>query len=159
MSDSIPPIIPPPPKRNLSPWRPNLPAVIRDVLLIYALAFVGTVVIGLVSFRFPPDRQGFLSGILVLINLLGFIFSACAAAGRGRWHHLVFVSLGVWLTGFYQMLLDSLAAEDLMPYVGMGIAGKWIAGAVIVAILALAGGAISYAIKRDPKPQGGTPLH
>jgi hypothetical protein len=152
MSDS-PPIIPPPPKRNLSPRRPNFPAVIRDILLIYALAFVGTCVIGLVSFRFPPDQQGFLSVILVLINLLGFIFSASAAAGRGRWHHLVFVSLGVWLSGFYQMLMGSLAAEDLMSYVGMGIAGKWIMSAVIVAILALAGGAISYAIKRDPKPE------
>ena len=153
MTNSSPPIIPPPPKRNLSPWRPNYLAVIRDVLLIYALAFIGTCLVGLVSFKFPPDQQGFLSVILALINLLGFIFSACAAAGRGRWHHLGFVSLGVWLTGFYQMLLGSLAAEDLMSYVGMGIAGKWIMSAVIVAILALTGGAISYAIRRNPKPE------
>ena len=153
MTNSSPPIIPPLPKRNLSPWRPNFPAVIRDVLLIFTLAFVGICLIVLASFKFPPDKQGFLWVILVLINLLGFIFSACAAAGRGRWHHLGFVSLGVWLTGFYQMLLGSLAAEDLMSYVGMGIAGKWTVSAVIVAILALAGGAISYAIKRDPKPE------
>ena len=153
MTNSSPPIIPPPPKRNLSPWRPNFPAVIRDVLLIFTLAFVGICLIVLASFKLPPDKQGFLWVILVLINLVGFIFSASMAAGRGRWHHLGFVALGVWLTNFYQMLLSSLAAEDLMSFVGMGIAGKWIVSAVIVAILALAGGAISYAIKRDPKPE------
>lgn len=113
--------------------------VIRDVLIITALTFIGGFIAGLAA---PPNSHTLLFGIVasnLLLGTLGFIISGCLTP-HNRWRHLVCVAIGAWLVGIINVL-----------YFGFSV-GFWIGGIIVIAAMMGIGGALSFAFRREDKP-------
>ena len=110
--------------------------ILRDIVIIVALTFIGGFVIGLAAA--PTSSRGMLAiaASNLLLGTVGFVISGCLAVGS-RWRHLAYVGLGVWLAGLMNVLLF-----------GFSIA-QWFFGIIGVALMMGLGGAISYVFKRD----------
>lgn len=115
-----------------------LKPVIRDVIIIWILTFIGGFIVGIINGLF--DGFSIVSTIAaatnVLLSIVGFAISGCLAPPR-RWRHLIFVAVGVWVTSFINVVLgDSLS--------------HWFLGGLVMVVISMpVGGALSYVFKRD----------
>jgi hypothetical protein len=109
-------------------------AVVRDIALVILLTFLAGFVIG---FSGAQGRGGISAVALgnLVFGTIGFTISGCLA-NRKRWRHLAVVAVGVWLLG-----LVNLAGRVTLFY--------WIFSAIPVALMMIAGGALSYALVRS----------
>jgi len=131
-----PPISQPPPPTEQGV---RIGPILRDIVIIVALTFIGGFVIGLAAA--PTSSRGMLAiaASNLLLGTVGFVISGCLAVGS-RWHHLAYVGLGVWVAGLLNVLLF-----------GFGIV-QWFFSVIAVVLMMGLGGAISYAFKRDTQP-------
>jgi hypothetical protein len=130
--------------------------VIRDIVVILVVppmggAFELYVTAPLLGNGFLRAIVPFASGLFLMT--FGFTLSACLARGN-RWHHIMFVAMGVWLLGELQsFLLDSsiFAGTKYHSHPQRGIDLLfWLACVIFVALV---GGALSYLFKKtDSKP-------
>ena len=131
-----PPIVQPPPPTE---QRVCVGPILRDIVIIVALTFIGGFVIGLAVA--PTSSRGMLAiaASNLLLGTVGFVISGCLAV-RNRWRHLPYVGLGVWLAGLMNVL-----------FFGFGIV-QWFFSIIAVALMMGIGGAISYVFKREANP-------
>ena len=131
-----------------NPPRPSISAlgVLRDVLIVYGLTFLGGCIIGImfaIRNGRAPEVRDFGVGIQileVLLLILGFTISGCLARGN-RWVHLSVVALIIWGLGFTNVL-----------YLGQSIA-HWIANSFIIAMAMGMGAGLSFLVKNDLEPE------
>jgi len=128
-----PPIIQPPPSTE---QQVRVGPILRDILIIFVLTFIGGFVIGLASEPTSPRWILAIPASNLLLGTVGFVISGCLAVGN-RWRHLAYVGLGVWLTGLINVLLFGFSIV------------LWFFSITFVALIMVLGGAISYVFKRD----------
>ena len=136
-----PPIVQQPPLTNQGL---RVALIIRDVVIVWVLTAMGGFVAGVATGGPERDVQLYLLAIMasnLLFGTIAFTIAGCLAP-PGRWRHLSFVALGVWLTSLVNVVFFAVTIP------------QWIGGAIFTAILMGLGGAISYAFKRDTKPSG-----
>jgi hypothetical protein len=126
-----PPVVQPPPPLER---QVRVALILRDIVIIVALTFIGGFVIGLAAD--PTSTRGMLAiaASNLLLGTVGFVISGCLAVGSRR-RHLAFVGLGVWIAGLMNVLLF-----------GFGFI-QWFLGFFAVALMMGVGGAISYLFK------------
>src|SRR5438046_1609746 len=131
---------PPPLVQPIPPTRrpQRVGPILRDVLIVVALTFIGGFVIGLAE---PSSSRRMLAiaASNVLFGTVGFAISGCLAVGN-RWLHLAYVGLGAWLVGLMNVL-----------FFGLSIV-QWLFSIFGVGLMMGVGGAISYVFKRDTNP-------
>jgi len=137
MDDVTPPPVPQPPLPTGQPMRVGL--IIRDVVIIFALTFIGGFVVGLAAS--PTSQRGMLAiaASNMLLGTVGFVISGCLTVGN-RWRHLFYVAVGVWLMGLMNVL-----------FFGFGVV-QWFFGIFGVSLMMGVGGALSYIFHRDNEP-------
>jgi hypothetical protein len=125
-----PPIVqPPPPEQRTRPG-----AILRDVLIIVALTFIGGFVVGVAA---PPRSSRGMLAIAasnLLLGTVGFAISGRLAVGS-RWRHLAYVGLCVWLAGLLNVVFFGFSVD------------QWLVSIIAVALMMGLGGAISYVFK------------
>ena len=134
MGTTTPPPISQPPATK---QRARVGPIVRDVVIIVALTFIGGFVIPLVAA--PSSLRGTLAASNLLLGTVGFVISGSMAMGS-RWRHLGYVGLGVWLAGLTNVL-----------FFGVSIV-YWPLSIIFVALAMALGGLISYVFKRDTTP-------
>jgi hypothetical protein len=117
----------------------NLKAVIRDVLIIFALTYLSGFVIGLSG---AAKGANYLAAIAIgniIFSIVGFTISG-ALARTNRFKHLVQVALGVWLLGLINIFLVGTTIK------------AWALSVIFIVIAMGIGGLLSYLFARSPKP-------
>jgi hypothetical protein len=133
--DNPPPSPPAAPLQQQTTQRVRLGSIIRDVLIILALTFIGLFVVALAGYR--SDLAVGTSNLL--FGTVGFAISGCLAVGS-RWRHLFYVAIGVWLVSLTREL-----------FVGFDIV-LWLCTVIFVALMMGLGGAVSFIFRKDDKP-------
>lgn len=115
-------------------------AVVRDVLIVFALTAIGGFFIGLfagITGRAHDPNMMILTiaGSNVLLGIVGFTISGSLARGN-RWPHLAVVALGVWVLSLVNV-----------AFMGTAIV-QWLAASIVLAFMMGVGGALSYLFKR-----------
>jgi hypothetical protein len=137
--DTTPPPIQSAPSQTPQPPEPQpvqIGGVIRDIVIITVLTFIGGFIVGFSGGAKNP--QMFAIAVAVsnfLMGIIGFIISGCLAR-HDRWRHLTYVAVGVWLAGLINVVFFGFSF------------GLWILSIVFIAIMMGTGGAISYIFKR-----------
>jgi hypothetical protein len=133
-----PPIVPPAPPTD---QRVRIGPILRDVVIIVMLTFIGGFVIGLAGTP-PTSSRGMLAiaASNLLLGTIGFAISGCLAVGN-RWRHLGYIALGVWLAGLLNVM-----------FFGFSVA-EWFFSVIAVAMMMGIGGAISYLFKKGANSQ------
>jgi len=126
---------PPPPSKGV-----RIGPIVRDVAIVWVFTAMGGFVVGIASSGLGQDPQRFVLALAasnLLLGTVAFTIVGCLAPPE-RWRHLGFVAIGSWLTGIINVF-----------FLGVTIT-QWILGAIFIAIIMGAGGAISYVFKRKP---------
>ncbi|MCX6544005.1 MAG: hypothetical protein NTV05_06270 [Acidobacteria bacterium] len=118
------------------PWL----AVVRDVVIIYALTFLGGFVVGVAGGQGP--RGAVAIGLSnVLFGIVGFTISGCLARVK-RWRHLTAVATVVWL------------ASGANIFFGAGTVLTWILGIMPTGVVMAIGGGLSHLfVRRFARPE------
>ena len=105
--------------------------ILRDILIVFALTFVGGFVVGFIFATQGAYGTSSYAVALGLSNLLlstvGFVISGCLAPPE-RWRHLLLVAVGVWLlslinVAFMGVPLIQWAILAIPIAVTMGVGG------------------------------------
>ncbi len=110
--------------------------ILRDVLLILILTFVGGYLISCVALPVFKRPVFAIAASHFLLGTVGFTISGCLAKSR-RWTYLANVAVFVWIAGVVNVIF---AHVTLM---------HWFASFFAVASMMIAGGAISFLFKRN----------
>ncbi|MEQ1897620.1 MAG: hypothetical protein ABL971_09585 [Vicinamibacterales bacterium] len=116
-----------PSPRNLehTPTEVRWPIVIRDVVLWSILTLVG---VGIV--RVAGISSGMsLSASNSLFGCLGFAIAGCFTPVR-RFRHLMFVTLGVWLTGIINVVMSGVSVTSWLLSLGFLLLTMVVGGAL-----------------------------
>jgi hypothetical protein len=117
----------------------NITAVIRDVLIIFALTFLSGFVIGLSGARHGQQYLLAIAAGNLLFMVIGFTISG-ALAKTARFKHLIQVALGVWLLGLLNLVIGSATIA------------QWAIGIVFILVAMGIGGGLSFLFVKGPKP-------
>jgi hypothetical protein len=120
------------PPEQAPPQRVRLGPIIRDVLIIMALLFIGP---WAVDMTWHANMLAMVAAGL-LLGTVGFIIAGCLAVGN-RWRHLFYVAIGVWLMSILNVLFG--------PF---GIF-QWLLSIITDALMMGVGGSLSFLFKRD----------
>ena len=133
----------PPPVSYATPTRPVAPEFLRpgvivvDIMIIFGLTFIGGFVVAVVASSYENGVPVLALAVSSLVMAsLGFFVSGLRAPPGNRWPHLLWVALGVWLTGLVNVLF------------GVSIAA-WAVSILFVAAAMGIGGAISAGVRRE----------
>lgn len=121
-------------------WR----AVIRDVLIIFALTFLGGFVAGFATALAGSAIEFNIMAIAVsnvIFMVVGFTISG-ALAKENRFKHLLHVAIGVWLSSLINV-----------AFFGTTLA-NWVFSIAFVIIAMGIGGALSFLFVRSPGKMG-----
>ncbi len=116
----------------------NIWTVVRDVLIINMLTFIGGVIVVLAS-----DQPGFsspryvlgLAAANILFGTVGFIIVGYLAKGN-RWRHLAYVAIGAWLFGLVNV------------FFGPANFIQWFFSVFSIGIMMVVGGGLSFEINK-----------
>lgn len=114
-------------------------AVIRDVIIIWILTFLGGYVVAVATAPSSPNLNAVAISNLIFL-IVGFTISGCIEKVK-RFNHLSIVALAVWLAGLFNVLFLDKSMID------------WLSGILAIAITMLIGGLISFIFVRSPKEQ------
>ncbi len=128
--------------KNAAPFA-RVGPVLRDVVIVSILTFIGGVIAGVATGGPQRDPQRFIFAVMIsnlLLGTVGFTIAGCLAP-PARWRHLGLVALGAWFVGLINV-----------AFFGTRVL-QWIEGAIFLAVMMGIGGAISYAFipKSGPK--------
>lgn len=111
--------------------------IIRDVIIVWVLTYIGGFILGLAGASRDTVRYQLALGVSnVLLGTVAFTISGFLAPPAKKWHHLELVALFAWLTGVMNVLFFHYTVA------------QWIAGALFMAIMMCAGGGISSLLKK-----------
>jgi hypothetical protein len=116
--------------------------IVRDIAIVFLLTALGGFVIGIATGGPSQDSQRFMLAIAasnLLLGIVGFTIAGCLAP-PARWEHLGVVAFGVWLAGLINVAFFGVTLT------------QWMGSAILAAVIMGAGGALSYAFKRDRQP-------
>ena len=125
----------PPKLSEIAKSQTSFGAVLRDVGIIFALSFVGGLVIGVAVGATRSDQVTMAVGCSnILFGIVGFTIAGCLARGN-RWHHLAYVTLSVWLASLVNIPLGVTTFEH------------WFVFSPLLWIMMAIGGGISFIFK------------
>jgi len=120
---------------NPPPQRIRFGPIVRDVLIVLVLCFIGLFFVALAGYRSSLA----VGASNLLFGTVGFAISGYLAVGN-RWRHLFFVAIGVGLVSLIRELL-----------VGLDIV-LWLCTIIFVVLMMGLGGAVSFIFRKDDKP-------
>ena len=115
----------------------NWIGVLRDIIIIWVLTFLGGFFVGLTGVRGERGQLA-ISVLAILLMIVGFTISGCIVKVN-RFKHLFVVALGVWITSIVNIFLG---ISDLVT---------WILCIITIVFSMLIGGALSLIFVRPPK--------